>query len=391
MTYSAAAVPAVSDGHVDPACSEDNDGTTAMTDCLKLSNLVKTYGDATALDGISLSVRNGDFVSILGPSGSGKTTLLGIIAGFVDPDAGRVQLNGQDLVGVPPDRRNLGVVFQNYALFPHMTVRANVAFPLEARATARKAVTEQVDRALELVELSHLAHRKPAELSGGQQQRVALARALVYEPPVLLLDEPLGALDRRLREAMQVELKELHNRVKCTFLYVTHDQEEALAMSDLVVVMRDGRIEQIGTPEAVYDRPATEFVATFVGDCNLIDGELRQAPDGWEVRNGATVLWAGVDRPAAGHLSVAIRPERLELVDAASDAQRCFEATVQSRRFAGREVAWRCSGPYGDLIVRLPRTHYTGHRYGVDDITEGSTVTLQVDTTRTHVLARPSR
>src|SRR5439155_1614735 len=182
-----------------------------------------------------------------------------------------------------------------------------------------------------LVELGDLGHRKPAELSGGQQQRVALARALVYEPRVLLLDEPLGALDRRLREAMQVELKDLHTRVGSTFLYVTHDQEEALAMSDIVVVMRDGRIEQIGTPEEIYDRPASRFVADFVGDCNLIDGTVQPSSHGgWQVRarDSDVVLWSGTDQPT----------------------------TVHNRRFAGREVAWRCTSPLGDLIVRLPRT-----------------------------------
>ncbi|MEV0288901.1 ABC transporter ATP-binding protein [Kribbella sp. NPDC050820] len=378
---------------IDPTSSAGRDvanvSTANNTDgYLAFDKLVKTYGDTTALRDVSLTVRDGDFVSILGPSGSGKTTLLGILAGFVQPDSGDVRLAGRDLIGVPPDRRNLGVVFQNYALFPHMTVRQNVAFPLEARSIRRAEVAQRVSRALDLVELSNLGHRRPAELSGGQQQRVALARALVYEPPVLLLDEPLGALDRRLREAMQVELKDLHDRVKSTFLYVTHDQEEALAMSDVVVVMRDGQIEQIGSPEDVYDRPVSRFVAHFVGDCNLIDGTVEPGPQGWQVRSrsGNVVLWSGSDKPAAGDCCVAVRPERLDLTSEPPGAAGCIEATVLSRRFAGRELAWRCASPLGDLIVRLPRTFTETRQAGVDHIYEGSTVTLRIDVDRTHVL-----
>lgn len=354
---------------------------------LVFDNLTKTYGDTTALSGVSLHVRQGDFVSILGPSGSGKTTLLGILAGFVEPDSGSVSIAGRNLVGVPPDRRNLGVVFQNYALFPHMSVGNNVAFPLEARSVPRAEIAQRVGRALELVHMSELGHRKPTELSGGQQQRVALARSLVYEPPVLLLDEPLGALDRRLREDMQVELMDLHARVKSTFLYVTHDQEEALAMSDVVVVMRDSRIEQIGSPEDVYDRPRSRFVADFVGDCNLIDGSVEAGPLGWQVRarNSEVVLWSGADKPARGDCCVAVRPERLDLISEPS-GDGCIQAMVQSRRFAGREVAWRCTSPLGDLIVRLPRTFSDRRQAGVDHIDVGSTVTLRIDTHRTHVI-----
>jgi putative spermidine/putrescine transport system ATP-binding protein len=363
--------------------------TEILDDCyLVFDDLVKTYGSTTALGGVSLKITDGDFVSILGPSGSGKTTLLGILAGFVEPDSGQVRLSGRDLVGIPPDRRNLGVVFQNYALFPHLTVSENVAFPLEARSMPRAEVRSRVDRALELVELKQLGHRKPTELSGGQQQRVALARALVYEPPVLLLDEPLGALDRRLREAMQVELKDLHARVKSTFLYVTHDQEEALAMSDVVVIMRDGRIEQIGSPEEVYDRPASRFVANFVGDCNVIDGNVEAHAEGWQVRarDSDVVLWTGPIRPATGACCVAVRPERLELVDKPSTPDTCVRATVQNRRFAGREVAWRCTSSLGDLVVRLPRTHTETRGTNVDEVVEGSTVALRIDVSRTHVL-----
>lgn len=368
-----------------------DDGTN---DYLVFDNLVKTYGSATALGGVSLKIRDGDFVSILGPSGSGKTTLLGILAGFVQPDSGHVRLSGRDLVGIPADKRNLGVVFQNYALFPHLSVRENIAFPLEARSMPRSEVAQRVTRALELVELNHLGDRKPTQLSGGQQQRVALARALVYEPPVLLLDEPLGALDRRLREVMQVELKELHARVKSTFLYVTHDQEEALAMSDFVVVMRDAQIEQIGTPEEVYDRPASRFVANFVGDCNVIDGVVEPSADGWQVRarDSDVILWTGPEQPATGDCWVAIRPERLDIVETPTPGQATIQVTVQNRRFAGREVAWRCTSPLGDLVVRLPRTFTGSRRSGIDHIEEGTTVTLSIDVSRTHVLqVEPTR
>lgn len=374
----------------DTQAINSNETASVEDGYLLFENVIKTYGSTTALAGVSLSIRDGDFVSLLGPSGSGKTTLLGILAGFIEPDSGRVSLGGRDLLGVPADRRGLGVVFQNYALFPHMTVRENLAFPLETRSVPRKAVMQRVAHGLDLVELGKLGERKPAELSGGQQQRVALARALIYEPPVLLLDEPLGALDRRLRETMQVELKDLHRRVKSTFLYVTHDQEEALAMSDVVVVMRDGQIEQIGTPEEIYDRPNSKFVATFVGDCNVIDGVVEPGPEGWQVRahNSNVVLWSGCDKPGTGDCRVAIRPERLDFLPTASAGADCIEVFVQTRRFAGREVVWRCNSQLGELIVRLPRTFTDSHQLGIDHIDEGSSVTLRIDVARTHVLHR---
>jgi ABC-type Fe3+/spermidine/putrescine transport system ATPase subunit len=233
---------------------------------IRLEAIAKSYGRQPILHDLALEVAPGEFMAMLGPSGSGKTTILKIIAGFEDPDRGKVSLDGRDMTGVPPERRNIGVVFQNYSLFPHMNVAANIGFPLRMRRMPKDQQREAIRRALALVALSGFEARMPNQLSGGQQQRVAIARAIVYEPDVLLMDEPLGALDRRLRADMQLEIKALHERLGVTVVYVTHDQEEALSMSDRVVVFNKGRIEQIGDPRTVYRRPATMFVADFLGD-----------------------------------------------------------------------------------------------------------------------------
>ena len=233
---------------------------------IRLKGIAKGYGRQPVLHDLDLEVVPGEFISMLGPSGSGKTTILKIIAGFEDPDRGHVFLGERDMTGVPPERRNIGVVFQNYSLFPHMNVAANVGFPLRMRRIPKDRQREAIRRALALVALSAYEARMPNQLSGGQQQRVAIARAIVYEPDVLLMDEPLGALDRRLRADMQLEIKALHERLGVTVVYVTHDQEEALSMSDRVVVFNKGRIEQVGDPRTVYRRPETLFVADFLGD-----------------------------------------------------------------------------------------------------------------------------
>jgi putative spermidine/putrescine transport system ATP-binding protein len=258
-----------------PASAQASVLTESRQVALRLENLHKVYDrDVHALRDIGLQISEGEFVTLLGPSGSGKTTLLMVIAGFESPTAGRVVARGVDITAVPPERRNFGIVFQSYALFPHMSVRQNVTYPLAVRRIHGKHRDALVDDVLALVGLEGLGHRRPAQLSGGQQQRVALARALVYKPSMLLLDEPLGALDRALRERMQVELSKLHKRVGVTFLYVTHDQDEALTMSDRVVVLNDGRVEQIGTPEQIYARPVSRFVAGFVGKANLLPGRV---------------------------------------------------------------------------------------------------------------------
>lgn len=243
---------------------------------LTLTGLVKRYGGTAVVDSIDLDVRPGEFITFLGPSGSGKTTTLNMIAGFVEPDEGAIEVDLVDISHTPPHRRDIGVVFQSYALFPHMTVRENIAYPLQQRRPrlARDEITRMVDEAMAMVELGVFGDRRPGQLSGGQQQRVALARALVFRPKLLLLDEPLGALDKRLRETLQIELRRIHRELGITVVFVTHDQEEALALSDRVVVFNEGRVEQVGTPQEVYERPDSLFVAGFLGDSNIFEGAM---------------------------------------------------------------------------------------------------------------------
>lgn len=243
---------------------------------LTIRSLVKRYGAVEAVAGIDLEIRRGEFLTLLGPSGSGKTTLLMMIAGFQDATSGDILLDGRSIADTPAQKRNFGMVFQGYALFPHMSVAENIGYALSVRGRPKAEIAARVAEMLELVQLEGLDSRLPLQLSGGQQQRVALARALAFSPPVLLLDEPLGALDRKLRIEVQAQLKDLHRRVGTTFIYVTHDQDEALSMSDRVVIMRAGRVEQVGTPEELYTRPKTEFAASFLGKSNFLrrDGRL---------------------------------------------------------------------------------------------------------------------
>ncbi len=247
---------------------------------VRLESVVKRFGDVAAVDGVDLDVRRGEFFSMLGPSGSGKTTCLRMIAGFETPTSGRILLDGEDVSRLAPYERDVNTVFQDYALFPHMTVSGNVEYGLKVKRVAKGERQERVNEALALVQLSAFGERKPAQLSGGQRQRVALARALVNRPQVLLLDEPLGALDLKLRQAMQIELKEIQQSVGLTFIYVTHDQEEALTMSDRMAVFNHGQVEQVGTPAEVYERPSTGFVAGFVGVSNVLEGQAAQAITG---------------------------------------------------------------------------------------------------------------
>jgi len=282
---------------------------------LSLRRLIKSYdGRTNAVDGVDLEIARGEFVTLLGPSGSGKTTTLMMIAGFEIPTAGTIHLDGRDLTGTPPYRRNIGVVFQSYALFPHMTARRNVEFPLLMRRLPAREVTARVDRVLDLVGLRAFAAHHPRQLSGGQQQRVALARALVFEPDVLLLDEPLGALDKNLREQMQVEITRIQRAVGITTVYVTHDQTEAMTMSDRVVVFNAGRIEQAAPPLEVYGRPATRFVAEFVGDSNLIDGTVVDvSPGRVRLASLGLTLPVGLGTGREGPVHVLLRPERIRL------------------------------------------------------------------------------
>ncbi len=318
-----------------------------MAGDVKLVELVKRFADVAAVDGIDVEMPGGEFFSLLGPSGCGKTTTLRMIAGFEQPTSGRILLDGHDVAQTPPHRRNVNTVFQSYALFPHLNVHDNVAFGLRRARRPRDEVRRRVGQALELVQLTGFERRKPSQLSGGQQQRVALARALVLNPAVLLLDEPLGALDAKLRKALQIELKALQQEVGITFVYVTHDQEEALTMSDRLAVMNAGRVEQVGPPQEVYEEPGNAFVADFLGVSNLMDAEAagslagggcRVALDGFELRAGCG------DTAARGPVRVVIRPERVRLEPHTAEGENRLPGMVERVVYLGSSV---------QLIVRL--------------------------------------
>ena len=338
---------------------------------LRVDGVSKRYGAVTAIDDVSLSIPQGEFLTLLGPSGSGKTTLLMAIAGFVTPSAGRILLEGSDLVHLPPEKRNLGVVFQGYALFPHMSVAENVAFPLQVRRTPKAEIADRVRAALDMVHLSGLADRKPAQLSGGQQQRVALARALVFSPPVVLLDEPLSALDKQLRGQLQEELKSLHRRLGVTFVNVTHDQDEALSMSTSVAVINHGRLVQLGPPREVYERPRSVFVAQFVGRSNMIDAEVLGHDGGLtRVRAGDRVIAAAGVTEAAGGVVLSIRPERLAFLSDGEDAANTLSGQVEEFTYHGNSTHVLVSTPLGIMRVEAPAWRLGG------TLTQGQTVTL---------------
>ena len=279
-----------------------------QTGSLQIRNVSRFFGSFRAVNDVSLDIRNGEFLTLLGPSGSGKTTLLMMVAGFLDISQGDIALDGASIANVPAEKRNFGMVFQGYALFPHMTVRDNIGYALSVRKRPATEIRARVDEMLDLVQLTDFANRKPGQLSGGQQQRVALARALCFAPPVLLLDEPLGALDKKLRVEVQEQLKDIHRRVGTTFIYVTHDQEEALSMSDRIVIMRDGGIEQVGTPKELYERPVNRFTAGFLGKSNFID---------------------------LGGRTHALRPEKIDLRAGSDHAEARASGTVRSVTYFG--------------------------------------------------------
>jgi putative spermidine/putrescine transport system ATP-binding protein len=324
---------------------------------LIIDGVRKHYGVVRALDGVALAVQSGELLTILGPSGSGKTTLLKVIAGFEMPKAGSVLLGGEDITTMPPARRNIGMVFQNYALFPHMTAAENIAFPLEMRGKARREIERDVVRALDLVALGGHGDRFPRQLSGGQQQRVALARAIVFSPQLLLLDEPFGALDRKLREAMQLEVRRLQQRLGLTTIFITHDQEEALVISDRIAVMRGGAIEQVGRPPEIYERPENSFVAEFVGDSNLLLGAVATRRDGYleiKIDNGMRVVAAGDELPGT-LVAVLVRPERLRVSNAAEDPVNLFHGRVLESVYVGNSHKHRIRLDGGrELLLRTP-------------------------------------
>jgi spermidine/putrescine transport system ATP-binding protein len=326
------------------ATQERVDGGGRVT----LVSLTKRFGDFTAVDGIDVEMPPGEFFTMVGPSGCGKTTTLRMIAGFERPDEGQIMLDGTDMSGTPPHKRNVNTVFQSYALFPHLSVADNVAFGLRYHKTPKADVRARVARALEQVQLTGFEARKPGQLSGGQQQRVALARALVLNPRVLLLDEPLGALDARLRKELQVELKALQQELGITFVYVTHDQEEALTMSDRLAVMSGGRVEQMGPPEQVYDAPETRFVAEFLGVSNMLRGEA--GGDG-TFRIGDFTLRARQGAMSArGEAHAVIRPERVVLRDHGATGENCVPGMLERVVFVGSTLDVHVRLPTGELV-----------------------------------------
>jgi spermidine/putrescine transport system ATP-binding protein len=308
-----------------------------MSGVVELVGLVKTFGDTNAVDHIDLRIDDGEFFALLGPSGCGKTTTLRLIAGFERPDSGAILIDGVDMATTPPHKRPVNTVFQSYALFPHLTVEENVGFGLKYQNLSKDAARGKIGRALELVHLAGMEKRKPTQLSGGQQQRVALARSLVLNPSVLLLDEPLGALDAKLRKALQIELKTLQEEIGITFIYVTHDQEEALTMSDRMAVMAHGTIEQLGTPSEVYESPASSYIAEFLGVSNLMEVMVKsQTPEGKAVvQLGSHELVAATPYPWPGPALVSIRPERIKLVSGDGGVPNTVRAVVDRTVYAG--------------------------------------------------------
>lgn len=306
---------------------------------LQLENLTKRYGAFVAVDQAEMSIDSGEFITFLGPSGSGKTTTLSMVAGFTTPTEGDIRINGASTVATPVHKRNIGMVFQNYALFPHLSVADNVAFPLKMRGVAKGVIAKKVANAMEQVRLGKFADRKPKQLSGGQQQRVALARAMVFEPNLILLDEPLGALDAKLREEMKIELKQLHQRIGATILFVTHDQEEALTLSDRIAVFNKGQIVQLGAPEELYNRPSGPFVADFIGEANQLNCKVCDASDSMLTldMNGIQVQGLPRDGMAApqSEASYTLRYERISIGDAALGCDNNYDATVEEFLYSG--------------------------------------------------------
>ncbi|RQR43254.1 ABC transporter ATP-binding protein [Burkholderia sp. Bp9140] len=351
------------------------------TEFLQIQHLRKTYDDVVAIDSVSLDVRKGEFMTFLGPSGSGKSTTLYIVAGFQEPTEGRVMLDGKPLLAVPPNRRNIGMVFQRYTLFPHLSVAENVAFPLRVRRRPDVEVKDKVERMLKLVHLFECRDRMPAQLSGGQQQRVAIARALAYDPPLLLMDEPLSALDKKLREEIQLELRRIHQETGVTILYVTHDQEEALRLSDRIAVFNQGRIEQVGTGETLYANPASRFVAGFVGNSNFLpvrmtsNGSGRAGgvfPNGDPVEADAcSEVPAGIDG------TLMIRPERMRLrAHRSGQSGGGLAVTVRDITYLGDAMHYAVATPWQQEIgIRMPagQHHEAGLAIGSEAVAEWDT------------------
>jgi spermidine/putrescine ABC transporter ATP-binding subunit len=332
-----------------------------------LAELEKQFDGVGAVLGLSLDIRAGEFITLLGPSGSGKTTTLMMIAGFEAPTAGEITVDGRSIVATPPYRRDIGMVFQSYALFPHMTVAENIGFPLRQRRAPAAAIRGEVERALEMVRLPGYGARYPRQLSGGQQQRVALARAVVFRPRVLLMDEPLGALDKQLRESMQLEIRRLHTELGITFVYVTHDQQEALVMSDRIAVMNAGKLEQVGSPEQLYDRPGNRFVASFVGESNFLSAVAIETTAGvlWSQLGGQRIgAVSAAVAPGAG-VTLTVRPERLSFDEGppgVPDRTNLLPAVVRDVVFVGETMRYVVEDASGTTLVVKQLSHSGARR-----------------------------
>lgn len=327
---------------------------------LHLEDLTKKYGSVVAVERANMVVQSGEFITFLGPSGSGKTTTLSMVAGFTTPSEGDIRLDGNSTVTTPVHKRNIGMVFQNYALFPHLSIAENIAFPLKMRGVAKAQIADKVEAAMAQVRLKGFGDRKPKQLSGGQQQRVALARAMVFEPNLILLDEPLGALDARLREEMKIELKQLHHRIGATILFVTHDQEEALTLSDRIAVFNEGKIVQMGSPDELYDSPKDPFVADFIGEANQLDGRFVSL-NGDQILlnvNGTEIIGQlrdGFEKPE-NTASYTLRYERIAIGESAASRENAFEAEVEEFLYSGgtTKILFRLN-PETTIAARVPQ------------------------------------
>ncbi len=380
---------------------------------VELRSVTKRYGSLAAVDDVSLEVRKGEFLSLLGPSGCGKTTTLRMISGSEQPDEGELLIGGENAVGIPPYKRNVNTVFQAYALFPHMTILDNVAYGLKQRKIGKSERYAKAREALELVKLTGREHHRPTQLSGGQQQRVALARALVMSPRVLLLDEPLGALDLKLRKQMQIELKRIQQQVGITFVYVTHDQGEALSMSDRIAVMANGKIEQLGEPREIYDRPASAFVADFIGDMNFVEADVVQSGDGtFTADAGASIVIRGRGAATPGaRVRIGIRPERLVVhpytprrgvglteppMSGGASSAGATAGNLRENVAAGDVITKMYLGDQLQIVARLAndvevvvREQRAEADQGLDDLHPGDRIVVQWDETAPFVLSGP--
>lgn len=352
---------------------------------IEYENISKYFGDIVAAEDVSFEIEPGEFVALLGPSGAGKTTLLRLLAGFESPSEGEIRVNGRDITPIPTHKRDTGMVFQDYALFPHMTVKGNIAFGLRRNGFSDDEIDERVSEVLQMVDLAGYEERYPEELSGGQQQRVATARAVAIEPKVLLMDEPLGALDKKLRDELEVEIKALQEDLNITTVYVTHNQEEALTMADRIVVLSAGRIEQIGTPTEIYEEPATEFVAKFIGDTNFLEGDISTEEGRLTLRQNGHAFAIAEDTLPEGESSVFVRPEKIRVTDPESGTSGENEVTgrIDRRIFVGSNTRYFITVGDQELVVEQQNLE------GRDQLFDrGDEVALVWDADDTHVVPK---